>query len=106
MSAQDARTKYNAMLQHVRSYFIEMGGVPEAFEIMLSTSSDQMRYLTEAEKDKFGFRGADASWEEFSEARMIKQYGLQRWRFTKACAAKSGNFNGCLQQAYELYPAD
>jgi hypothetical protein len=92
------------MIEQVRTYFLEMGGSADAFQIMLSTRSDQMRYLSEREKERFGFRGSDVSWEEFTEAKWIERYGADRWGAIKACLFKSDDFNECVKHGYKLYP--
>ena len=106
MAAENARSKYNALVEELRKYFFEMGGTEEGFHIMLSTPSDRVRYLTIAEVDKFGFSGHDPSWQELNDAKFVERYGEIRWRLIKPCAEKSGDLKSCEKKAYELYPAN
>jgi hypothetical protein len=49
-----------------------MNGDEEAFRLIMSTPSDQVRVLTYAEMQQFGLAGNDPAWEEFTEAQAVK----------------------------------
>ena len=106
LTPEQARAKYNALVENLRSYFIEMGGNEDAFRLMLSTPSDRGRFLSTAELDKFGLRGQDPAWEELSNAKMVERYGPVRWPLIKQCSSISGDLVGCVRKAYERYPGN
>lgn len=107
LTPDQARTTYNNMVGELRKYFIsEMNGSDEAFRLMVTTPSDQVRVLTFAELRDLGLNGEDASYEEYSEALNIKKYGTVRWPLIKDCVGPSGDLAGCEKKAYELFPKD
>lgn len=107
LTAEQARNKYNDIVEKLRSYFVEMGGDETAFRIMMRTPSDKVYSVNDREMDFFGFRGGDPAWDEHSEAGMIKQYGKRRWPFMKQCLEGQPNdFYKCQRRAIELYPND
>ncbi len=105
LKPDQARTTYNRMVEDLRKYFVgEMGGSDEAFRLIMTTPSDQLRALSFTELKELGLNGQDPSYEEYSEALMIKKYGQSRWSFIKACIAPSGNLPECEKKAYERFP--
>jgi ATP-dependent protease ClpP protease subunit len=107
LTAEQARGKYNELVEQLRAYFIEMGGDERAFRIIMRTSSDKAYFINEREIEAFGFRGDDPAWDEHNEAILTKQYGKRRWPFMKKCLESQPNgFNNCQLKAIQLYPND
>jgi hypothetical protein len=104
LTADNARRKYNVLIDELRKYFLDVGASEEAFRIMLSTPSDRVRYLTIAELESLGFRGNDPAWDELTDATFVERYGAPRWRLIKPCVQTSGDLRECERKAYERYP--
>lgn len=103
LAPQEAHAKYNSLVENLRKYLIdEMGGNEDAFRLMLSTPSDDVRFLSFGEMQKFGLFGTDPAWDEYSEAQSVKRFGAKRWKFIKHCIESSAG--DCVQKAYEQYP--
>jgi hypothetical protein len=64
MSGDQARAKYNELMAYLRDYFVKLGVSAAAWEIMMGTDSDGMRYFAPAELDRLGLRGEDPAWEK------------------------------------------
>ncbi len=73
MSATDARAKYEALMAYLRSYFIELGIDPAAYDLMMRTSSSGMHYLSSAELDRFRVRGTVPAWDRLYQNRWAAQ---------------------------------
>jgi ATP-dependent protease ClpP protease subunit len=105
LTPEEARVKYNTLVEALRKYFIDdMGGNEQAFRLMMSTPSYDVRFLSFAEMQEFGLLGNDPVWDEYNEAQEVKQYGTKRWPLIKRCIGPSGDFAGCVKKVYELYP--
>ncbi len=76
LSPEEARIRYNTLLAELRKYYVdEINGSEEVFRLIMSTPSDQARLLTYEELQRFGVAGYDPAWEEYTEARQIKDTG-------------------------------
>ena len=107
LTPDQARRTYEAMVGNLRKYFIgEMGGSDEAFRLIMTTPSDQLRVLTYDEMVHLGLNGIETSYDEYNDAQMVKKYGQARWSFIKACVGSSADLDGCEKRAYSRYPAD
>ena len=74
LSPTAARGRYNALVEQLRQYYVdEMGGSPEAFQIIMSTPSGSIRYLSLTEMSALGIIGEDPAWAEYNEAQFIQQ---------------------------------
>ena len=107
LSAEQARSKYNELVEQLRRYFFEMGGDERAFRILMRTPSDKIYFVNEREIEAFEFRGNDPAWQEHADAQFIQQYGRKRWPVMKRCLEKQpSSFESCRIRAFELYPND
>jgi hypothetical protein len=105
LSPTAARDRYNSLVENLRQYYIEqMGGSPEAFQIMMITSSTSIRYLSLSEMLELRIIGEDPAWAEYNEAQFIQRYGRERWTVITACLKDGREFNPCVAEAYRLYP--
>ena len=62
MNYAEARAKYDGLMRYLRAYFRELGVADEAYDIMMRTSSYDMRYFTWWEMDQLGLRGEGPAW--------------------------------------------
>jgi hypothetical protein len=62
MSHAEAQAKYDGLMRYLRDYFVELGVSPEAYDIMMRTSSFGMHYFTWWEMDELGLRGEGPGW--------------------------------------------
>jgi hypothetical protein len=62
MSYAEARSKYDGLMRYLRDYFRELGVADEAYDIMMRTSSYDMRYFSWWEMDQLGLRGEGPGW--------------------------------------------
>jgi hypothetical protein len=108
LSPTAARNRYNTLVEQLRQYYVdEMGGSPEAFRIIMTTSSTSIRYLSQDEMLALGIVGQDPAWAEYNEALFIQHYGRERWAVIAPCLenSKGGrDFARCETEAYRLYP--
>jgi hypothetical protein len=62
MSSAEAHAKYDGLMRYLRDYFLELGVSEAAYDIMMRTDSDDMRYFTWWELDRLGLRGEGPGW--------------------------------------------
>ncbi len=62
MDYAEARAKYDGLMRYLREYFLDLGVSPEAYDIMMRTSSYDMHYFTWWEMDALGLRGEGPAW--------------------------------------------
>jgi len=82
MSYAEAEAKYDGLMRYLRDYFVELGVSPEAYDIMMRTSSFDMHYFTWWEMDELGLRGEGPGWRaRFVErqAAAAEQEAHRRW---------------------------
>ncbi len=65
IGAEEAHARYNGLMAYLREYFQQLGVDDAAFEMMMRTDSDGMRYFSPAEMDRLHLRGEDPAWEKF-----------------------------------------
>jgi len=107
LSAQDASTKYDHLINGINSYFGEMRASPDLLHTMMTVPSSSIKYLSDREIDALGVRGTDPAWDEYSEAGFVQKYGATRWTFIKQCIHQRPTLNDfptCERRAYEQYP--
>jgi hypothetical protein len=66
---QQARARYDGLMAYLRLYFHSLGVADAAFDLMMRTDSQGMRYFSSGEMDQLGLRGEDPAWEKFYGAR-------------------------------------
>lgn len=64
MTGDQAHAKYDALMAYLRDYFAKLGVSAAAWDIMMGTDSNGMRYFAPAELDRLGLRGEDPAWEK------------------------------------------
>ncbi len=69
MSSSEAHAKYDGLMAYLRDYFIALGVSGAAYDIMMRTSSYDMRYFSSSELDQLRLRGEDPAWEKLYGAR-------------------------------------
>lgn len=106
LTAQQARAKYAALAEVVRAYWYDMGGLPDAFQIMLATPSERMRWLDQGTVRGLGIAGLDPAWDELRTAKMIVAHGTQRWAYIRGCMDEHGQRAQrlCELDAAERFP--
>jgi hypothetical protein len=93
LSSDQARKKYNAMIESVRRYFDEIGADREVLHLMLQTPSSDVHSLTDAEIDRLSLRGSDPAWAEHGDALGSQMYGAERWQIKKRCIERAKNWD-------------
>lgn len=90
LTALQARDKYGRLTDAVRAYWSDMGGLPDAFQVMLATPSERMRWLDQGTVRGLGIAGLDPAWDELRTAKMIVAHGAQRWAYIRGCIDQHG----------------
>jgi hypothetical protein len=62
MSSSEAHAKYDGLMRYLHDYFLELGVSETAYDIMMRTDSNDMRYFTWWELDELGLRGEGPAW--------------------------------------------
>ena len=62
MDYREARAKYDGLMRYLHDYFVELGVSETAYDIMMRTDSEDMRYFSPAELDQFRLRGEGPQW--------------------------------------------
>lgn len=107
LSAEEARAKYNTMIEGVRRYLMDMGAPETLYQAMIAAPSSSVRVLSNNEIAELGIRGANPAWDELGEANDIKRFGAERWEWIKKCQDRARNSKAainCFAQAYKVYP--
>jgi hypothetical protein len=68
MDYNQARAKYNGLMQYLRQYLLDLGVSADAYDIMMRTSSSDMRYFSPTELERLRLRGVSPEW--------LSHYGL------------------------------
>ena len=64
MSYAQALARYNGLMAYISDYFAELGISGAAYDIMMRTDSNGMRYFSPAELDGLRLRGESPQWQE------------------------------------------
>ena len=82
MSYAEARAKYDGLMRYLRDYFHELGVSDAAYDVMMGTSSYDMRYLTWWEMDAWGLRGEGPAWRQRmadNQAALAAREAREQW---------------------------
>jgi hypothetical protein len=68
-SRDEAYAKFDAWMAYLREYFHTLGVSDVAYDLMMKTHSNRMRYFSPSELDELGLRGEDPAWEALYNAK-------------------------------------
>lgn len=83
----DALKSYDAIVQTLKAYALDMRVNPELFERMMKISPQNVAYLSRQEMASLGVTGIDPVWEDVQISRQAKVLGISRQEFIRRQAA-------------------
>ena len=77
-------TRYDALMEEMKRYLRKFGVSPQLVDDMSVIPSDDIRYLTAEEQDKYGLGRKNIAKTEFTKAQQISRCGADYWRKRQA----------------------
>jgi ATP-dependent protease ClpP protease subunit len=101
LSATQAETTYQALIERCRQYFARMGQDPSLFSDMLRVPSGEVKFVDWDYADKVRLIGSDPAFDEWLRASWLQRFGaeyvnqLDRW---KSCTESGKTSEVCAEQ--------